>query len=47
MSKAIIVEIFDRWPVSEVTVHIDKPGAVPAASRIGVSLTLDRSRGEG
>ncbi len=42
LSKAIIDEIFDRWPVSEVTVHIAKPGAVPAASIIGVSLTLSR-----
>jgi dihydroneopterin aldolase len=43
LSKAIIDEIFERWPVSEVTVHIDKPGAVPAASCVGVSLTLARS----
>jgi len=28
--------------VSQVTVHIDKPGAVPAASGVGVSLTLTR-----
>ena len=42
LSKAIIDEIFDRWPVSEVTVHINKPGAVPAASCVGVSLTLTR-----
>ena len=44
LSKAIIDEIFDRWPVSQVTVHINKPGAVPAASCVGVSLTLARSR---
>ena len=44
LSKAIIDEIFDGWPVSEVTVHIDKPGAAPAASRVGVSLTQARSR---
>ena len=43
LSKAIIDEIFDRWPVSEVTVHISKPGAVPAASCVGVSLTRARS----
>ena len=43
LSKAIIDELFDRWPVSEVTVHINKPGAVPAASCVGVSLTLPRS----
>ena len=43
LSKAIIEEIFDLWPVSEVTVHIDKPDAVPAASCVGVSLTLARS----
>ena len=43
LSKAIIDEIFDRWPVGEVTVHINKPGAVPAASCVGVSLTLPRS----
>ena len=43
LSKAIIDEIFDRWPVSEVTVHIRKPGAVPAASCVGVSLTRARS----
>ena len=42
LSKAIIDEIFDRWPVGEVTVHINKPGAVPAASCVGVSLTLPR-----
>ena len=42
LSKAIIDELFDRWPVSEVTVHINKPGAVPAASCVGVSLTLLR-----
>ena len=43
LSKAIIDEIFDRWPVSQITVHINKPGAVPAASCVGVSLTLARS----
>ncbi len=43
LSKAIIDELFDRWPLSEVTVHINKPGAVPAASCVGVSLTLPRS----
>ena len=43
LSKAIVDEIFDLWPVSEVTVHIDKPGAVTAASSVGVSLTLARS----
>ena len=43
LSKAIIDEIFDCWPVSEVTVHINKPGAVPTASCVGVSLTLARS----
>ena len=43
LSKAIIDELFARWPVSEVTVHINKPGAVPAASCVGVSLTLPRS----
>ena len=43
LSKAIIDDIFDRWPVSEVTVHINKPGAVPAASSVGISLTLARS----
>ena len=43
LSKAIIDEIFDRWPVGEVTVHINKPGAVTAASCVGVSLTLPRS----
>ena len=43
LSKAIIDELFDCWPVSEVTVHINKPGAVPAASCVGVSLTLPRS----
>ena len=42
LSKAIIDQIFERWPVSQVTVHIDKPGAVPAASSVGVSLTLMR-----
>jgi dihydroneopterin aldolase len=42
LSKAIIDQIFERWPVSQVTVHIDKPGAVPAASGVGVSLTLMR-----
>jgi dihydroneopterin aldolase len=42
LSKAIIDEIFKCWPVSQVTVHIDKPGAVPAASGVGVSLTLTR-----
>ena len=43
LSKAIIDELFDRWPLSEVTVHINKPGAVSAASCVGVSLTLPRS----
>ena len=43
LSKAIIDEIFDRWPVSKVTVRVDKPGAVSAASCVGVSLTLARS----
>ena len=43
LSKAIIDELFDCWPVSEVTVHINKPGAVPAASCVGVSLSLPRS----
>ena len=43
LSKAIIDEVFDHWPVSEVTVHINKPGAVSAASCVGVSLTLARS----
>ena len=43
LSKAIIDELFDRWPLSEVTVHINNPGAVPAASCVGVSLTLPRS----
>jgi dihydroneopterin aldolase len=42
LSKAIIDEIFERWPVSEATVHIHKPGAVPAASGVGVSLTITR-----
>ena len=42
LSKAIIDELFERWPVSEVTVHINKPRAVPAASCVGVSLTLPR-----
>ena len=42
LSKAIIDEIFDRWPVGEVTVYINKPGAVPAAACVGVSLTLPR-----
>ena len=43
LSKAIIDEIFDRWPVSKVTVHVNKPGSVSAASCVGVSLTLARS----
>ena len=43
LSKAIIDELFDCWPVSEVTVHINKPAAGPAASCVGVSLTLPRS----
>ena len=43
LSKAIIDELFDCWPVIEVTVHINKPGAVPAASCVGVSLPLPRS----
>ena len=42
LSKAIIDEIFERWSVSAVTVHIDKPGAVNAAAGVGVSLTVTR-----
>ena len=41
--NAIIDELLDCWPVSEDTLHINKPGAVPAASCVGVSLTLPRS----
>lgn len=43
LSKAVIDEIFGLWPVSQITVHINKPGAVPAAAGVGVSLTLARN----
>jgi dihydroneopterin aldolase len=44
LSKAIADQLFERWPISQVTVCIDKPGAVSTASVVGVTLTL--SRGE-
>lgn len=43
LSAAIAVEIFQNWPVSQLRVDIEKPGAVEAASSVGVSLTVDRS----
>lgn len=43
LSSAIASEIFSNWPVSEITVDIDKPGAVSIADSVGVSLMVSRS----
>jgi dihydroneopterin aldolase len=43
LSAAIATEVFKNWPVSQLRVDIDKPGAVEAASSVGVSLTVDRT----
>ena len=43
LSAAIATEIFKHWPVSQLRVDIDKPGAVKTVSSVGVSLTVDRA----
>ena len=43
LSAAIATEIFQNWPVSQLRIDIDKPGAVKTASSVGVSLTIDRA----
>ena len=43
LSAAIATEIFQNWPVAQLRIDIDKPGAVKTASSVGVSLTIDRA----
>ena len=43
LSAAIATEIFQNWPVFQLRIDIDKPGAVKTASSVGVSLTVDRA----
>ena len=43
LSDAIATEIFQNWPVFQLRIDIDKPGAVKTAFSVGVSLTVDRA----
>lgn len=43
LAVAIARDIFKTWPISQLRVDIDKPGAVPTASSVGVSLTVEAS----
>ncbi|MBT5556438.1 MAG: dihydroneopterin aldolase [Halieaceae bacterium] len=44
LAVAIADHIFESWPVSQVRIQIDKPGAVSLAKVVGVSLVVCRDR---
>lgn len=43
LSAAIATELFKNWPITQVQIDIEKPGAVKTASSVGVSLRVDRA----
>ena len=43
LSAAIANELFKNWPITQVQIDIEKPGAVKTASSVGVSLRIDRA----
>ena len=42
VQERFVDHIFESWPVSQVGIQIDKPGAVSLAQVVGVSLVVCR-----